>query len=183
MSNNNNNDFFINESDDYSVLVSSDKMKFTAAHFIAFDGYRERLHGHNYTVEVMINGSRQHDGYVIDFGDIKKLITKICKEMNEHFILPMSSNVLKINERKNDLILKCQDNTEFKFPINDVLKLPIVHSSAEELAWYVTNRFIKEFTVEKLLQREIKLIELSVGMYIYYFIIIFIKYIFNYIYI
>ena len=33
----------------YEVQVKSERFKFNAAHFVAFPGYRERLHGHNYT--------------------------------------------------------------------------------------------------------------------------------------
>ncbi|RHZ22112.1 hypothetical protein DYB26_005474, partial [Aphanomyces astaci] len=80
--------------DVYRVFVSKDYMKFNAAHFIAFkvhellamvvvgdrcvcvwlQGFRERLHGHNYRMSVTITGDRiGHDGYLVDFGDIKKM--------------------------------------------------------------------------------------------------------------
>ena len=43
------------------------------AHFVAFKGFRERLHGHNYTVGVRVFGPlSEGDGYVLDFGDVKK---------------------------------------------------------------------------------------------------------------
>ncbi|KAG9397925.1 hypothetical protein AC1031_016344 [Aphanomyces cochlioides] len=56
----------------YRIFVSKDYMKFNAAHFIAFHGFRERLHGHNYRMSVTITGTKVgHDGYLMDFGDIK----------------------------------------------------------------------------------------------------------------
>lgn len=48
-------------------------MKFTAAHFIAYRGYREKLHGHNYTVSLCIEGQVNDDGYVFDFTELKKV--------------------------------------------------------------------------------------------------------------
>ena len=45
------------------VFVMKQDFKFHCAHFVAFKGYRERLHGHNYTVGVRMRGTRRgHDG-------------------------------------------------------------------------------------------------------------------------
>ncbi len=38
----------------YSVVVAKDYLKFAAAHFIAYPGFREPLHGHNYQVSVRV---------------------------------------------------------------------------------------------------------------------------------
>ncbi|MFT4572386.1 MAG: 6-pyruvoyl-tetrahydropterin synthase, partial [Candidatus Binatia bacterium] len=38
----------------YQVFVSKDNFKFNAAHFIAYQGFREKLHGHNYRVSVRV---------------------------------------------------------------------------------------------------------------------------------
>ena len=55
-------------------------LKFSAAHFVAFHGFREPMHGHNYTVGARIGARQlQPDGYVIDFGDVKKVLRQICK--------------------------------------------------------------------------------------------------------
>ena len=59
----------------YSVFVAKADFKFNAAHFVAYDGFREKLHGHNYTVAVHFEAEGiQADGYVIDFGDIKAVV-------------------------------------------------------------------------------------------------------------
>jgi len=39
----------------YSVVVAKDYLKFSAAHFIAYPGFREPLHGHNYQVSVRVD--------------------------------------------------------------------------------------------------------------------------------
>jgi len=44
------------------VYVQKDTFKFTAAHFVAFRGYRERLHGHNYHLGVRMLGDGQPRG-------------------------------------------------------------------------------------------------------------------------
>jgi hypothetical protein len=40
----------------FDVLVNKDDFKFNCAHFVAFRGYRERIHGHNYHVSVRMVG-------------------------------------------------------------------------------------------------------------------------------
>ena len=40
----------------YRVHVFKDYLKFSAAHFIAYRGFREPLHGHNYQVSVQVEG-------------------------------------------------------------------------------------------------------------------------------
>uniref|UniRef100_A0A7S2RP79 6-pyruvoyltetrahydropterin synthase n=1 Tax=Mucochytrium quahogii TaxID=96639 RepID=A0A7S2RP79_9STRA len=58
---------------EYCVSLKKERFKFNCAHFIAFKGFRERLHGHNYQVGVKLWGERQSDGYVLDFGVVKKV--------------------------------------------------------------------------------------------------------------
>lgn len=124
---------------EFEVFVSKEDLKFNCAHFIAYKGFRERLHGHNYRVSVRIVGADtvNDDGYVMDFGDIKKQARALCSSINEYFICPMKSRVLNITEEGSQLCIQCEDGAAFSFPRADCAMLPIVHSSAEELAhWF-----------------------------------------------
>ena len=38
------------------MFVGREDFKFSAAHFVAFEGFRERMHGHNYHVAVRMKG-------------------------------------------------------------------------------------------------------------------------------
>ncbi|KAF0687014.1 Aste57867_21234 [Aphanomyces stellatus] len=148
----------------YRVFVSKDYMKFNAAHFIAFKGFRERLHGHNYRMSVAITGDRiGHDGYLIDFGDIKKIAKDICRELNEHFLVPMKSDVLQIDANDENVRLTTEDGKTFSFPRDDCSLLPIVHSSAEELARYLTDVLLDRFTMEQMKARHATKIEVSIA--------------------
>lgn len=40
----------------FEVFVGKEDFKFSCSHFVAFEGYRERLHGHNYSVGVRLKG-------------------------------------------------------------------------------------------------------------------------------
>lgn len=124
---------------EFDIFVSKEDFKFNCAHFIAYKGFRERLHGHNYHASVKVTGSAElsPDGYLIDFGDIKKAARAICKELNEYFILPMLSDAMTISEEDSQICLTCEDGAKFSIPKTDCAILPIYHSSAEELAHYL----------------------------------------------
>lgn len=87
--------------------------------------------------QVVGKGRVQPDGYLMDFGVIKNAVRKICKSMNEYFICPMESDALVIQEENGQMCLECEDGSKFSFPKADCLLLPVVHSSAEEMAHYL----------------------------------------------
>jgi dihydroneopterin triphosphate aldolase (PTPS-III) / 6-pyruvoyltetrahydropterin synthase len=127
-------------SGEYRVVVQKDYLKFSAAHFIAYKGFREPLHGHNYQVSVSISGAVGADGYVLDFGIVKQLTKEVCAELDERVLVPAESDCLRITRDETTVALTYEDGARFAFPASDVVLLPIVHASAEELATYVLRR-------------------------------------------
>ena len=124
----------------YSVVVSKDYLKFAAAHFIAYAGFREPLHGHNYQVTVRVEADLGPDGYVLDFGLVKRVAQALCEELDERVLLPARSECLRVTEVAGAVELTTETGEGFRFPANDVRLLPIAHSSAEELAAYLLGR-------------------------------------------
>ena len=122
---------------EFSVHVAKENLKFSAAHFIAYPGFREPLHGHNYQVGVRVEGRLSSTGYVIDFGLIKKLTKEIVDRLDERTIIPAKSDCLKIDRPEAGKVRVIYERDEFVFPEADVFLAPIVHSSAEELARYI----------------------------------------------
>ena len=145
----------------YEVFVSKDYFKFNAAHFMAYPGFRERLHGHNYRVSVRIEGELGDEGYVVDFGDIKAAAREICASIDERTIIPIHSDCLEIDRRDGQVDLTTEDGSRFSFPEQDCALLPIRHSSAEELAAYVCERLLKSLSI--LDERGVAAVEVSVA--------------------
>lgn len=145
----------------YEVFVSKDDFKFNAAHFIAYPGFRERLHGHNYRVSVRIAGPVGGDGYVVDFGDIKRAARSVCSEMNERTMIPTESDCVQVEERDGQISLRCEDGSRFSFPEDDCILLPITHTSAEKLAAYVCRRLVE--SLDALAERGVRSIEVGVA--------------------
>jgi 6-pyruvoyltetrahydropterin/6-carboxytetrahydropterin synthase len=95
--------------------------KFNSSHFVAYDGYREPLHGHNYKVSIKVmTNDLNSSSMVIDFDDIKPLMTKICNSLKHCLLLPKNNPYLTIIEEDNKIKVTCQDNSEFVFPAQDV---------------------------------------------------------------
>jgi 6-pyruvoyltetrahydropterin/6-carboxytetrahydropterin synthase len=124
----------------FALRVAKEALKFSAAHFMAYRGFRERLHGHNYTVTVTVEGTLGADGYVVDFGLVKRVTKEICDELDERVLVPMESDVLTVVAGEESVELRCEDGGRFVFPRADVVLMPIAHSSAEELSRYLCRR-------------------------------------------
>lgn len=119
----------------------------------------------------LIGNKVNNDGYVIDFGHLKKYIREICKTMNEKFICPMKSDVLKINKtplkssmnKTNQIEIICEDGSFFSFPENDCILLPIKHSTAEEMSQYIWNTLLLiDGFQQELIDRGVSILEIGV---------------------
>ena len=124
----------------YRVVVEKEYLKFSAAHFIAYKGFREPMHGHNYQVSVTLAGALGPDGYVLDFGIVKAVTKAVCEELDERILVPMRSDCLTVSHEGPSVVLVYEDGARFLFPATDCVLLPIMHASAEELAAYVLAR-------------------------------------------
>jgi 6-pyruvoyl-tetrahydropterin synthase len=212
----------------FEIYVSKDTFKFNASHFVAYRGFRERLHGHNYRASVRLIGSGGKiggDGYVLDFGCVKEAVKYVCKGMNEYFIVPMLSDVLDIKvveeeegrdgegrdgveddeegmgdgeddgegmgtttttsrggngkrrrTRRDDhpptttsiggggaVTITCEDGSKFVFPRQDCLLLPIMHSTAEELAIYLYGKILGRLNANYLIERGVTIMEVTIS--------------------
>ncbi len=123
----------------FSIHVAKENLKFSAAHFIAYPGFREPLHGHNYQVGVTVEGRLMGTGYVLDFGVVKQLTKEIVDRLDERTLIPADSDCLQIESRGGAIAVR-YERDEFVLPAADVCLLPIVHTSAEELARYIWNQ-------------------------------------------
>jgi len=128
----------------FTLHVAKESFKFSAAHFIAYPGFREALHGHNYAVAVTVEGGLGGTGYVLDFGLVKQVAKRLCDELDERVIVPTRSDTLTVTERAGSVELECEDGARFVLPRSDVVLLPVAHSSAEELSRYLCERIARE---------------------------------------
>ena len=81
----------------YAIRVYKEYFNFASSHFLIFaDGTREPLHGHNYQVQVLVEGEIIKGDLVIDFIPFKPLVKKLCDDLDHRMLLPRTNPHLAI---------------------------------------------------------------------------------------
>ncbi len=119
----------------YRVRLAKQDFKFSVAHFTLFaDGSAERLHGHNYSVAVELEGdSLDEAGLLVDVGRIKERVRKACARLDEHVLVPEASPAVELRAVEDELELAVAGR-RYRLPRRDVIRLPIRNVSIELLA-------------------------------------------------
>lgn len=123
--------------------------KFSSGHFLIFDKTSaEKLHGHNYRVQVEIAVPKDLDifstGYFVDFTVFKKYIKARLDLWDEHVLLPSSHPDMKIEKRDRNYDIKFRDRF-YSLPQNEVVLLPVNNTSVEQLSRILAEDFYEEF--------------------------------------
>jgi 6-pyruvoyltetrahydropterin/6-carboxytetrahydropterin synthase len=128
----------------FRVLLQKEQLVFSAAHFITFAGdICECLHGHNYGVRAEVQGRLDENRYVIDFIAFRDNLAKIVKRLDHHMLLPLHHELIRIEQVSNELIVRFR-NKRWVFPEEDCMLLPIVNTTAEEIAGWIGQELRKE---------------------------------------
>jgi len=128
----------------YHVRVTKDSLIFSAAHFITFAGdICERLHGHNYGVEVQVHGPLDENQYVIDFIALRDATKSIVEELDHHVLLPTSHAKIKVATNGQNVDVTFEDR-HWSFPKGDCVLLPVANTTAELLARYIAGRLLDD---------------------------------------
>lgn len=120
----------------YRVKVYKEYFDFAAAHFITFLGRCETLHGHNYRVEVTLNGDTGPDGFVYNFSDLKPLVRQLCGSLDHKMLLAAHNPHITYTHENTELIVTFAKR-RYVFPFEEVAMLPINNTTSEELAQYL----------------------------------------------
>ncbi len=127
----------------YSVRVYKQYFNFGSAHFLIFgDGSREELHGHNYKVEVAVEGEPMAGNVVLDFIQFKPIVKAICDSLDHRTLLPRSNPNLAIEEHPDRVEARHRDGSYFCFPRRDVRILDIPNTSTEMLARFIAREIL-----------------------------------------
>ena len=121
----------------YRVLLQKEQLVFSAAHFITFAGnICERLHGHNYGVRAEVQGPLDENQYVIDFIAFRDALDEIVKRLDHHMLLATEHATIKVDAGDEEVLVTFE-NKRWVFPREDCILLPIVNTTAEQLAWWI----------------------------------------------
>ena len=135
----------------YRVSVTKDYLVFSSAHFITFAGHRcEGLHGHNYRVAVTIEGGLDPEAwFVFDFVELKRIMKRLCDEIDHLVLLPLESDRVKVFEEGETVRVDVDGKPRYVFPRRDCALLPIPNTTVEMLAKLLTSRLRAEVNAAK----------------------------------
>jgi 6-pyruvoyltetrahydropterin/6-carboxytetrahydropterin synthase len=131
---------------EFRVSVTKDQLVFSSAHFITFAGHRcEGLHGHNYRARVMIEGAlNQESWFVFDFVELKRIMKKLCDEIDHLVLLPTRSERIQVTDSGETVSVSVDGKPRYVFPRKDCALLPIPNTTVEMLAEMLTDRLRTE---------------------------------------
>ena len=132
------------------------KLKFSIGHFTIFSATeRETLHGHNYTLEVVVTTELGEPGITFDYRLFEEKLLRLCQQLNWFCLIPTLSPYLSIED--DDPHYKITFNQESMWLLKkDVVLLPLENITLETLSqWFVNEiesdqAFMKKFHVKHL---------------------------------
>ena len=134
---------------EFRVSVTKDSFVFASAHFITYQGHKcETLHGHNYRVGVVLEGGIDPASwYVFDFVALKRLMKRLCDEIDHRVLLPLENPRITVGERDGEplesgrlVTVHVDGRLRYLFPQGDCALLPIANTTVEMLAQYLAGR-------------------------------------------
>lgn len=128
----------------HRITLERNTLRFAAAHFTASATECEPLHGHNYDVFVEIEGDLTPDSWVIDFGEAKALVRRICQDLDHRFLAATGSSTLSLARSGGDVTIT-GGGKRYVMPEEDVVFLDIDNTTAERLAEWIASRIAAGF--------------------------------------
>lgn len=124
----------------FRVRVTKDHLVFSAAHFITFNGnICERLHGHNWRTAVELTGPLDENRYVFDFIALRDAMQAIVNELDHHVLLPTKHAQIRVQTDEREVTATFEAR-RWVFPREDCVLLPVVNTTAEEIAAWIATR-------------------------------------------
>ncbi len=129
---------------EFSVRLAKEQHVFSAAHFITFGGnVCERLHGHNYRVNVEVFGPLDGNQYVIDFIALRDELSKITGELDHRMLLPTGHPLIQVAAKGQEVeAIFTPDRRRWVFPAGDCLLLPVANTTAELIAEFIGRQLL-----------------------------------------
>lgn len=121
-----------------TIELHKESMKFSSGHFtILTPQKRERLHGHNFMLHVAITTHVAENGMSFDYRFYKEKLHKLCRELNECFLIPGTSPYARVEETEEHCYIHF-NNEVIPFLRKDVVILPVNNITVEELShWFI----------------------------------------------
>ena len=127
------------------LRISGDKLTIASAHMLSRHDKCARVHGHNYQIEVEVEGKLDENNMIIDFGLFKASVSKMLKELDHKTLLPLDNKDFNIDIKEKEIILTTCENKRYRFPKEDVVLLPLEATTAELMSKYFHDLIKEQF--------------------------------------
>lgn len=128
----------------FEARVTKDSLVFSAGHFITFNGdVCERLHGHNWRVDVTVGGELDENGYVFDFIALRDASMKLVQQLDHCVLLPDSHPMIQVSTSQDGReVTATFKDRRWVFPAEDCQILPVPNTTAELIAAWFSDQLI-----------------------------------------
>lgn len=127
-----------------TVELQKESMKFSAGHTTIFSATeREPLHGHMYTVYLALTTWVEENGMTFDYRYYKERIHKLCRHLNQTFLMPEFSPFLEYAEDEEHYYFTF-NKKRIPFLKEDITMLPVTNITVEELSRWFVNELVRE---------------------------------------
>ena len=117
-------------------------LSFSSAHCLPYMGKCERLHGHHYAVHAEILGPLGDEDIVMDFVEAKRVLKGLCDDLDHRVLVPTGRGKVVTEVGERDVVMTVVDK-RYVFPRVDCALLELPTTTAENLAAYLLDRFVK----------------------------------------
>lgn len=115
------------------------KITFSATHIIPMHSKCGRLHGHDYSINAIIEGDMGSNGVIMDFISVKEFLRSVAGELDHRVLIPSKDPGVKV---KGDYVEYKIGDKKLTVPLCDCIMLDIEVASAETLANFVLTRML-----------------------------------------
>ncbi len=127
----------------WKIHLSKDSHKFSSTHLTIFPGgLKERLHGHNYRVDLTVELTDVSFEKMIPFSSIKGMVRTVCDAFDER-ILIAGENPFVASRPEGSEVEFVICGARYVFPADEVVILPLENITVELLTKEVADRILE----------------------------------------
>ncbi|NPD87189.1 MAG: 6-carboxytetrahydropterin synthase [Asgard group archaeon] len=127
------------------LRISGDKLTIASAHMLVRHDKCAKIHGHNYQVEIEIEGELDENNMIIDFGLFKSNVIKMLKQFDHKTLIPSKSKDLQIETKDKQIIINTCEGKLYRLPREDVVFIPIESTTVELFSKYIHNLIEEQY--------------------------------------
>ncbi len=129
-------------SEEPQIMLRKEQFMFSASHFLYGHDIYDRLHGHDYAVDLTITAEEKQILSFLDFNELKREVKAVISELHEKVLIPtLSEDIRTLVEEQ--IVEVITPKKTLKLPRSAISLLPISSTSCSELALYLHQKIKK----------------------------------------